>query len=384
LLTGQHAHVNGVTGHYSSLPKDATTVAHVLRADGYQTAWFGKWHLYDHPPIPGDPEGTGVAQIVVPEDRRGGFTHWEAFEGGNVLVDPWVHTGEDPVPRRRSGYQPDVLTSAVADFIEAQAAEPWFAVLSTEPPHNPYEAAPAEYRSRYEPEDIVLRPNVPRGAPVEPRARQDLAGYYAHIEATDAAIGRLLQVLEDSGMAQNTVVFFFSDHGDLLGSHGAYMKTRPLEEAIRIPLLIRWPGVIPAGLVTDALIAEVDLSPTLLGLVGIPVPQSMQGKDLSGIALGSDEPGPEYALLQHVDGLGHANGTRLPWRAVRTKDFLFGCTTGQEEWLYDLQDDPHQTRNLVLVGGAKAQRAAAREVLAKALREAGDPFELPESYEPPW
>lgn len=384
LLTGQYSHVNGVTGHYSSLPANAVTVGHDLADAGYTTAWFGKWHLYEHTPPEGGKDAEFVANITVPAERRGGFEHWEAFEGGNIHIDPWVHTHEDPTPQRRSGYQPEVLVDAFQQYVEQRNDErPWFAVISSEPPHDPYDVVPEEFRRRYRPEEIELRPNVPRCSPVEEKARSDLAGYYAHIEATDAAVGRLLRWLDERGLAENTIVFFFADHGDMLGSHGLYMKTRPLEESIRVPLLVRWPERVPAGGTTDVFITEVDFIPTIRGLLDLPSRPGLQGQDLSRVLLGEEDVDARpWAFLQYVEPHGHANATRLPWRAIRTADAMYGCTPGQEEWVYDLAEDPYETRNLALVGGARPLRERLRPILQSALELFADPFELPAPSEP--
>ena len=378
LLTSRHAHSTGIAGHYSALPPGTVTAAHRLSDVGYRTAYLGKWHLYDHLP---DVEPV-VQDVVVPPEHRGGFEYWEASEGGD-LNDPVLHRHDDPVPRRYEGYEPDVLVERFEVFLEAVGdGAPWFTVVSTLPPHNPYGDAPAEYRAKYDPADIRLRPNVPCVEPLESRVREDLAGYYAHIEATDAAFGRLLEMLDARGLSQDTVVVFLSDHGDMLGSHGRHKKTVPLEESARIPMLIRWPGRIEQA-TSDALICELDVLPTMLGLIGHDVPEETHGFDLSPVLLGEAPGVRDHVLLQQVDGLAHEPAWRLPWRAVRTTRAMYGCDIAAERWLFDLEQDPYELENRASDGGAAQFRASMRKLLENALRRVDDGFALPEFHDVP-
>ena len=109
------------------------------------------------------------------------------------------------------------------------------------PPHNPYTTAPEKYKSMYDAAKLKLRPNVPAGM-VEAQARHDLAGYYAHCSALDDAMGQILATLAETGLAENTILLFSADHGDMLGSQGQTRKQRPWDESARVPMLIRWPA----------------------------------------------------------------------------------------------------------------------------------------------
>lgn len=259
LLTGRTSPENGVRDYFDPLPPDAETVAHALHARGYVTAFFGKWHL--GPKNPAEPlVGEAHARRSVPSEYRGGFHFWEGFEGGFQLSDPWLHGSRLRTPTRLIGYQSDVLVEWLHDWLVLQQpawlspqAPPWFVMLSLEPPHPPYDAPlPAGIAPR-SPDDIVLAPNVPRGGAVERRARRELAGYYAHIEATDRALGRLLR-----GLPPETVVVFTSVHGDMHGAHGRFRKGWPHEESVRVPLLVRGaPGAGPG--VSDETVSLLDL-----------------------------------------------------------------------------------------------------------------------------
>ena len=236
LLTGLPSPQNGVRDYWDALPSDARTVAQRLGGRGYATAFFGKWGVGRRDPF-APLVGDWAARIPVPPEARGGFGHWAGFEGGFQLNDPWLHgdgIGDGVSPEQRNGYQSDVLADAALAWLARPTTAPRFTVLSLEAPHPPYGAPTPAGILRPQPEDLVLGGKVPRGGEVEARARRELAGYYAHIAATDAAIGRLL-----TGLAEKTIVVFTSVHGDMHGAHGLFRKGWPHEESIRVPLLVR-------------------------------------------------------------------------------------------------------------------------------------------------
>ncbi|HVU32423.1 MAG TPA: sulfatase-like hydrolase/transferase [Opitutaceae bacterium] len=237
LLTGVACPTNGVRDYYDPLPAGARTVATVVGECGYETAFFGKWHL-----APRDPAaslvGEAHARMIVPPEYHGGFSCWEGFESGFLLNDPWLQGTRLPEPTRFRGYQSDVVCGRAAEWVTQRTGDPrpWFAVVSLEPPHPPY-GAPAGGVPPRDPPAITLAANVPRGGEVETKARSELAGYYAHIEATDRAIGRLVSTVPE----KDTIIVCTSVHGDMHGAHGKFRKGWPHEESIRVPLLVRAP-----------------------------------------------------------------------------------------------------------------------------------------------
>ena len=180
----------------------------------------------------------------MPPAGRGGFAFWEGFEGGFLLNDPWLHGTRLPEPTRFAGYQSDVVCRRAAEWFRAAEERPRFAVVSLEAPHPPYDAPAAGVHPR-DPREIVLQANVPRGGDVEARARRELAGYHAHLEATDRAIGGLIDAVDAAG-ARSTIIVFTSVHGDMHGAHGLFRKGWPYEESVRVPLLVRgWSALSP-------------------------------------------------------------------------------------------------------------------------------------------
>jgi arylsulfatase A-like enzyme len=322
VLTGVPSPENGVAGYWDPLPEDARTVAHSMTSLGYATAWFGKWHLAERDrgaPLVGEAH----ARTIVPESRRGGFEFWEGFESGFLLNDPWLHGTRLPEPVPFRGYQSDVVANRAAEWLaEEPDGRPWFAVVSLEAPHPPY-AAPAAGFAPCDPASLVLEDNVPRGGEVEVRARRELAGYYAHIEATDAAIGRLCDSLP-----ARTLVVVTSVHGDMHGAHGLFRKGWPHEESVRVPFVVRGGGI--NGLVSDGVVGLIDLpAMTLAWAAG----EKWTARDAARISM------PEVVGLPHQ--------CDRVWRGVRTPAWMLALNADGSPWLlFDMPNDPTQMRNL--------------------------------------
>jgi arylsulfatase A-like enzyme len=251
LLTGLYPLRHRAVANDLPLSSQVRTVAHVLGEAGYHTGYIGKWHLAG---VPRD--------APVPRGARGGFRTWKAYRCHHDYLHAYYFDEDDrrvPV----SGYGPEAETDLALAFLR-EAPRPWALWLSWGPPHDPYQAVPEPYLARYR-RPLTLRPNVPDAAWRSPAHRWERAdllaayqGYYAHITALDAQMGRLLEALDATGQAEDTVVVYTSDHGDMLGSHGFLDKQLPYDEAIRVPLLVRWPGVVPVGS-WDGLIGLVEL-----------------------------------------------------------------------------------------------------------------------------
>ena len=188
MLTGRGVPAqNGIRDYFDALPDGAPTIARALNARAYETLFFGKWHLAArdrNAPLTGEAH----ARAIVPPESRGGFGFWEGFESGFLLNDPWLHGTRLPEPVQFKGYQSSVVCRRALERL-TDSPGPWFAMVSLEAPHPPY-GAPADGVRPPDAGKIELRANVAEGA--EARARSDLSGYYAHIEATDRAIGKLV------------------------------------------------------------------------------------------------------------------------------------------------------------------------------------------------
>jgi arylsulfatase A-like enzyme len=384
LLTGVYPH-KCVPGHEHPLPEGMPTLAEPFKQAGYHTAYFGKWHLDGWK----ERDGRGAMHIVPPH-RRGGFDEWVGYDNNNSQWDCWVHggQGESAFHYRLDGYETDCLTDMLIDYIrkrsagnDADGARPFFAVLSVQPPHDPY-LAPARFMERYHPAGVQLRPNVPNIPRVVEQARRDLAGYYAQIENLDHNLGRIREALAAAGIEDRTCIIFLSDHGDQHGSHGQFKKMSPYEEAIRVPFVIGVGGSCYRSRHGPARVPinHVDVAPTTLGLCGIDVPDWMEGTDCSGHVLrGGDAPaGPDSAYLQAVIPTMHGNSVDRPWRGVVTRDgWKYVCLEGQPWMMFNLNEDPFEQANLAHNRRFWSERRSLQDRLAAWIADTGDAFLLP-------
>ncbi len=365
LLTGQYWLTHGIFMNDVPLRDDAVSFAEALSAGGYDTAYIGKWHL----------DGRGRSSFIPPE-RRQGFDFWRVQECTHDYNNSHYYA-DDPEPRVWPGYDAEAQTEEAGRYISGAATgdRPFALFLSWGPPHDPYDTAPAAWREGFRPEDIVLRPNVPEASAEE--ARRVLAGYYAHCAALDACMGRLTGTLESAGIADNTLLVFTSDHGDMLGSQGMVKKQKPFDESIRVPLLARWPERLGrAGRDVGTLVNTPDLMPTVLGLLGVAAPEAVEGADYSAALLRGETPRPEGTLLACVTPFGEWTRERggREYRGVRTARHTYVRGLEGPWLLFDNESDPHQMENLCgVVAHAETERALDR-LLSRMLAERGDDF----------
>jgi arylsulfatase A-like enzyme len=357
LMTGEYAHTRLVPAIGWRMSPAERTIAHDLGAVGYQTAYFGKWHLFGAHPRGGPVLAKKRGLTPIPRPYRGGFEYWRGFEFRNSPFDTYYFADDDPEPRKIDGYQTDGLFGLCERFVaeERDTARPFFAVLSVEPPHFPMEA-PEEYLARWLEREVTERANVPSEPDPEQRAkrRDYLRRYYAMVENLDDNVGRLLALLEGRGLRENTVVLLIADHGDMLGSHGLTSKQQPYEESIGVPLIASWPaGGIGRGRVVADVTCSEDWFPTLRGLAGREALPDKPGRDLAPLMRGEvDRVAREGVLLELVMELrANAKFYDETWRAWRTERFKYtvkGGEAGATPWqLFDLSNDPYEERNLI-------------------------------------
>ncbi|MFP4433808.1 MAG: sulfatase [Phycisphaerae bacterium] len=394
LLTSRYPHETCVRTP-QQLDPSIPTVAQPFNEAGYDTAYFGKWHLDGHP----ESESRSAFHVVPPE-RRGGFKTWIGYENNNSQYDCWVHghdeNGNDVPLRKLPTYETDALTDLLLDYLakrrqgaegdggDGDAGQPFFAVLSVQPPHGPY-VAPREFMARHTPGEIQLRPNVPEQYDIAETARRQLAGYYAQIENLDWNIGRVRDALDRLGLADDTHVIFFSDHGDMHGSHACFGKSVPYEESIRIPFTIagRIPHYEHRGGRVDAPINHVDIAPTTLGLCGLDTPDWMRGFDYSAYRRKDRHcppPGqPDSAFLQHNVPKYHSMMLDRTWRGIVTADgWKYVAVPHQPFMLHNLNDDPFEQVNLAMKHKYRDIRKRLQDRLAGWIHDTGDEFALPE------
>jgi arylsulfatase A-like enzyme len=365
LMTGQYPLTHGVFVNDVPVSSDPVYLAECFRDAGYDTAYIGKWHI----------DGHGRSAYIPPE-RRKGFETWRVRECTHDYNQSFYY-GEGPEKLWWEGYDAEAQTRAAQAYIEGHdPARPFLLMLSWGPPHDPYETAPEAFRALYDPETLELRPNVPEELAAE--AREWLAGYYAHCSALDACFGDLMRSLEEAGLADNTLVVFTSDHGDMVGSHGARNKQRPWDESILVPMLLRYPAVWGReGREIEMPINSPDLMPTLLGLAGLPVPGSVEGHNFAPFLRGEGD-APETAALIELPACFHQyayyNGGR-DWRGLRTARYTYVIDLEGPWMLYDNERDPYQLENRVGDPAYADVRTELDSALRQRLAARGDPFE---------
>ncbi len=374
LLTGQYPLTHGVFLNDVLLRSEAVSLAEVYQRAGYQTAYLGKWHL----------DGN-QRSAFIPRERRQGFDFWKVL-GCTHAYNNSFYYGDENVRLKWEGYDAIAQTHAAQQYIRAHATSvPFLLVLSWGPPHDPYGTAPEKYRALVKPEEIRLRPNVSEAD--RDKARQTLAGYYAHIAALDDCVGELLRTVQETGIENDTIFVFTSDHGDMLFSHGGQNKQQPWDESIRVPFLLRYPALLGTkGRAIGLPLNTPDIMPTLLGLSGIALPETVEGTDFSDVLTGKS-PAPDYAaLIECPSPFGQwvrARGGR-EYRGVRTRRHTYVRDLKGPWLLFDNERDPYQLDNLCDKPEHAALQTTLHALLAKRLNETHDDFLTGEDYIKKW
>lgn len=359
ILTGRYPQRTGVTDYIGAPQPDAwmrntrllpapyrtelaleeTTLAEALKAGGYATFFAGKWHLGTEPFYP-EKQGFDV--------NKGGCERGGPYGGGKYFSPYGNPRLEDGPPGE---HLPDRLAEETNRFMEAHRKEPFLAYFSFYDVHTPLMARP-DLKEKYEAKRKRLGLTAKWGREGERDVRlvQDHAVYAAMVEAMDAAVGKVLRKLDDLGLRENTVVVFTSDNGGLSTSEGWPTSNSPLragkgwlyEGGIRVPLLVRWPGVTAPGKQLDTPVSSPDLFPTLLEIAGVALPKDARpdGRSLVPLLRSRDKL-PERALFWHYPHYG--NQGSAPGAAVIRGDWkLISWDEGAVTELYNLRTDSEE------------------------------------------
>jgi len=341
LLTGRHPQTTGHLINSTKTRHSEISIADAFAHQGYRTGWVGKWHLH-----------TGAWPAVnvpdwVPKGRdRLGFQFWRAYNMHMVYFNGYIN-GKDWSSQQWEGYETDALSRYGIQFMEDAGDEPFCLFLSPHQPHfTPFEFAPESYYERL-PDELMVPENVTENW--RDKAVEMYRHYLAMVLALDDMVGGVLDYLERSGKADNTMVVFTSDHGTQLGAHNIHPweKRHPFEDSCKVPMIMRFPGMLEGGVRRDTLTAPVDIFPSLCGLFNIPIPQTVEGHDLSDSWRGVPGAFEQEAVLTMNFSLAYdwfADG--LEWRGVRTKQHSYARWLNGNEVLFDLENDPSEMRNL--------------------------------------
>ncbi len=408
ILTGKYSHINGVTV-FNEFDGSQWTVAKALQQAGYHTAIIGKWHLKSDPT---------------------GFDYWNILPGQGLYHDPaFIEMG---TRKKISGYATDIITDLTIEHLKNRPKDkPFFLMSHHKAPHRPWNP-PAKFARLYEdvtipePEtfndeyatrsdaareatmridrdltrnDLKLPPPPGLTGPALQRWKSEtdselevvengktnkLSGlalkkwkyqryikdYLRCIASVDENVGRLLDYLDESGLATNTIVIYTSDQGFFLGDHNWYDKRFMYEESIRMPFLVRYPPLIKPGSVSDAMVLNVDFASTFLELAGESIPPEVQGRSLKPLLSGSaptDWRKSWYYRYYHYP----ADHRVQPHYGVRTERYKLIHFDRINQWeLFDLQTDSRELKNIYndpqnakLVTELKAEMARLRKEL---------------------
>lgn len=386
VLTGLHSHLNGLYDNGQTFDGSQVTFPKLLRGAGYQTAIIGKWHLKSEPT---------------------GFDYWKVLPGQGDYYNPAFLTAEGRVGE--TGYVTDLVTDATLEWLETgrDPDRPFMLMYQQKAPHRTWAPGP-EHLTVYDGEEIPEpstlfddhegRASVRKtqtmtvaehlterdlkldetagGNQLTPEQRAlwdaaydpkneafreaDLEGddlvrwkyqryikdYLRTIASVDDNLGRLLAYLDESGLAENTVVIYTSDQGFFLGDHGWYDKRWMYEESLRTPLIVRWPGVVRPGSENEDLVQNLDFAPTFLEMAGVPAPQFMQGGSLVPLLRGSTPDDWRESIYYHYYEFPAVHCVARHY-GVRTERYKLIHFYQNDEWeLFNVEADPDELDNL--------------------------------------
>ncbi|MGB0413054.1 MAG: sulfatase family protein [Coraliomargarita sp.] len=399
ILTGTYSHVHGVRYNEIQDPEPhLEQFPQALQKIGYKTALIGKWHMAHH------------------ARPRPGFDYWLSFKGQGVYNDPELNINGDVV--KQEGYITDILTDKAVDFIAENKSDPFCVLLWHKACHakfipaerhkNAFPDAKIEepeswsldfsekpkwmrrekifgphYRKWVASEGMEVAPTLP------PQKWSPPAPWYDMLRcmlAVDEGVGRVMDLLEEQGRLDNTVIIFMADNGWFYGEHRRGDKRLAYEESIRVPFAMRYPAKVEAGKLIDGLVANIDIAPTILELAGAPIPNTVQGESFVPVMEGKAEGRTAPFFYQYFqEEYAPAIPTTL---AIRTPEWKYihlpyeDAAEGNIDELYRLSKDPHEMKNLINAPEAAAQLKKMQGLLEDAL-EQYDYVEPPYKYEPP-
>lgn len=375
LMTGRYPLSTGMFMNDLYLPSEELCMAEIFKEAGYETGYIGKWHLDGH-----------GRESYIPKERRQGFDYWKALECTHDYNNSFYYANDGTTKLKWEGYDAYAQTKDAQDYIRDHANDekPFLLMIAYGIPHFPHQSAPEEFKELYPVDSIKLRPNVPEWR--QEQARSEAQGYYAHCVALDLCIGNLLKTLEDVGNAENTIVVFTSDHGEMLGSQGQSPKEkqRPWDESIRVPFLLRYPAVYGTkGYEVEVPLNTPDILPTLLAMSEVPIPNSIEGEDLTRFISNDKTDADRAALVMSIYPFaGYQDGS--PFRGIRTSRYTYVRKQDQPWLLYDNFKDPYQMNNLINSEDYIDLQKDLENILQAKLKERGDLFLPKEEYLAQW
>jgi uncharacterized sulfatase len=394
VLTGQYSHRLGIPDYIpygnpvhvdNGLPAGTPTIASLLRSVGYATGLVGKWHL-------------GYGEKYYPQHF--GFDHAEAYRyvapglrydnGGKI---PYLVAGRAVERFRNDPQHTDILADRAIDFLQANRGKPFFLFLSIYLPHLPWQFVPERDVAPYK--NVPLTVSDISGFPDVTMDEEELLRllrlYYANITCADRNMGRVLKALDELGLAENTIVFFIGDNGFNVGQHGLLGKgnarilgtneRRPnmFDHSVLVPFIVRWPGIVKPGTSNAALVATIDVLPTLLDITGAGTGTKLRldGQSLLPLLQGQTDARWRDAWCDTYD-MTYLRESRM--RMIRTDRWKLvlhvdedGAHPGNKNRheLFDLHRDPDELNNLYGQASVTREQLQLEKRLRTWMRETG-------------
>ena len=383
ILTGKYSHINGLMDNAQKFDGAQPTFPKLLQKAGYETAMIGKWHLKTDPT---------------------GFDYWNILPGQGVYYNPVMI--EMGTRKNHTGYVTDIITDYALDWLKGRAGDrPFCLMYHHKAPHREWSPGPRhltlyddvtmpepatlfdDYQGRgraareqdmsiektmnardlkltpptnltaeqkqlwdaaYEPKNEAFRvANLQGKDLVRWKYQRYIKDYLRCIASVDENVGRVLDYLDESGLANNTVVLYTSDQGFYLGDHGWFDKRFMYEESLRMPLLVRYPKEIKAGSVNDDIVLNLDFAPTFLDYAGVEVPADMQGASMRGVLAGKTPEDWRRSMYYHYYEYPAVHSVKRHYGIRTRRHKLIHFYHDIDEWeLYDLRKDPEELKNV--------------------------------------
>jgi N-acetylglucosamine-6-sulfatase len=357
ILTGQYSHVHTIVDNLAGEPDGLVFFPQYLQKNGYQTSFFGKWHMGDD------------------DDRpRPGFDHWESFLGQGVYYNPQLNINGKKIQHKDSAYITDLLTEHAVDWLDQRnKTKPFFLYLSHKAVHAPLAPAkrhrgvyknkvynkPAtywqtlndDYKKLGWPEWVKQQRFSWHGVDYMYHSHNDIdsmvQAYCETLLAVDESIGALLDYLEKNGLKENTMVVYMGDNGFSWGEHGLIDKRHFYEESVKVPFLVYAPGIFKGGLRIDRMVQNIDVGPTVLELAGLKPPSQLPGKSFLPLLKGDTTNWRNKIFYEYYWEYDFPMTPTI--YGVRTDKYKFIRYMGlwDQNELYDLENDPDEMYNLI-------------------------------------
>lgn len=394
ILTGQYAHTHTVVDNDAPLPPDLTFFPQYLQQNGYQTSFFGKWHMGN----------TG-------DQPQPGFTHWESFHGQGVYYGVVLNINGKRFPQSQETYTTDILTDHAIEWMEKRNKQkPFFVYLSHKGVHSEFQPA-KRHEGKYASLPIVTPPSMyltatdssktfgTATAPATTVNYRDIPNwvraqryswhgvdymyhgalefdafyrqYLETLQAVDESIQRVITYLKENRLEENTIVLYMGDNGFSFGEHGLIDKRHAYEESMRVPMLVWAPGLVKPQSVLEQVVMNVDIAPTFLELAGIGKPANMQGNSFAPLLHAQQVPWRDRVFYEYYWEAAYPQTPTI--FAVRTSryKYIYNHGTWDINEFYDLQNDPYEMNNLIRDTSLRKQGLQLKTELFNWLKETG-------------